>query len=167
MQYIFDIALCAPPQCNIARIMFRFAKHYTDIYTASANITPAARDDLHGDICSLLPRERADMEAGGYICEVCTHSSFVTVHNFTLTQHVTQSVFHSVVVSLSLPPLSLSLSLIHTLIHHTVCLGHTPLNWISSLIYNFFISLSNSNSHSTDHPLIILYFLEFLSLSPY
>ena len=81
------------------------------IYTASANITPAARDDLHGDICSLLPRERADMEAGGYICEVCTHSSFVTVHNFTLTQHVTQSVFHSVVVSLSLPPLSLSLSL--------------------------------------------------------
>ena len=95
------------------------------IYTASANITPAARDDLHGDICSLLPRERADMEAGGYICEVCTHSSFVTVHNFTLTQHVTQSVFHSVVVSLSLslpPPslsfsLSLSLSLIHTLIH--------------------------------------------------
>ena len=83
-----------------------------NIYTASANITPAARDDLHGDICSLLPRERADMEAGGYICEVCTHSSFVTVHNFTLTQHVTQSVFHSVVVSLSLslPPPSLSLS---------------------------------------------------------
>ena len=34
--------------------------------TASAHITPAARDHLHGEICSLLPRERADMEAGEY-----------------------------------------------------------------------------------------------------
>ena len=104
------------------------------------------------------------------------------------TQLYTHTARHTVCVSLcsclSLPPplslfLSLSLSLSYTLSYtlslspafsdpnQTVCLGHTPLNWISSLIYNFFISLSNSNSHSTDHPLIIIYFLEFHSLSTY
>eukprot|EP00116_Pleurobrachia_bachei_P014471 sb/3474733/ len=49
-----------------------------NIYTASANITPAPRDHLHGEICNLLPRERADIEVAGYIQEKekCSRSVF-------------------------------------------------------------------------------------------
>ena len=46
------------------------------IYTASANITPAPRDHLHGEICTVLLRERADIEVAGYMQEKCSRSVF-------------------------------------------------------------------------------------------
>eukprot|EP00116_Pleurobrachia_bachei_P012331 sb/3472593/ len=60
------------------------------IYTASANITPAPRDHLHGEICTVLLRERADIEVAGYnaprhtVCQIYTHSPSFFLFNYPL-----------------------------------------------------------------------------------
>ena len=50
------------------------------IYTASAHITPAVRDHLHAEICTVLPRERADIEVAGYKWEMCFYTLFTHKH---------------------------------------------------------------------------------------
>ena len=81
---VLRLFLVLPLTPSNAYLLFRVGENreipddsgYIHIYTASANITPAPRDHLHGEICTLLLRERADIEVAGYMQEKCSRSVF-------------------------------------------------------------------------------------------